>query len=129
MAKQVVAGALLKCSKGTAPSVLAVLPWARVTVEARSAATVRDFLPILNIKPFLLCRSRANPAVAVASAANAGVLTPMPCVPIALKPWSSGASSVRIGGAAALDNRSKCKCLWRGNITVKCAGTTRTMVP
>lgn len=129
MPKQVVAGALLKCSKGTAPSVLAVLPLARVTVEERAAATVRDFLPLVNIKPFLLCRSRMNPAVAAASAANAGVLTPMPCLPLALKPWSSGASSVRIGGAAALDNRSKCKCAWRGSITVKCAGTTRTVVP
>jgi len=129
MAKQVVAGAMLKCSKGTGRSVLKVLPLARVTVEERAAATVRDFLPFVNIKPFLLCRSRRNPLVAAASAANGGVLTPAKCLPVTLKPWSTGASSVLIGGAAALDNRSKCKCLWRGNITVKSAGTTKTMVP
>ena len=40
MSQQVVAGAMMKCSFGLAPSVLSVLPEARVVVEGRPAASI-----------------------------------------------------------------------------------------
>ena len=60
MAIQVVSGAMMKCSYGVAPSSLNVLPINRVMAGA-PAANVMDMVPMLNIPPFGMCQSMANP--------------------------------------------------------------------
>ena len=90
---QVVATATMMCSFGLAPSVLNVLPINRVTVEGRPAANIMDHQPILNIPPFGMCTSLANPTVAAATAAALGTLTPMPCVPVTVAPWVPGSGA------------------------------------
>ena len=80
------ATAMLQCSFGVAPSTLVVLPLARVLVEGKPAAAVTDMLPGVNIPPFGMCTSLANPMVAAATAAALGVLTPMPCIPATVGP-------------------------------------------
>ena len=74
MPQPVVAGAQLTCSFGAAPSALVVLPEARVLIEGRPAANIMDHEPLVNIPTFGMCTSAANPAVAAATAADAGIV-------------------------------------------------------
>ena len=129
MANQVKMGAVLQCSFGAAPSSLVVLPINRVLAEGPPAANIMDHKPMINIMPFGVCSSLANPSVAAATAAAMGALTPMPCVPMTMSPWVTGAPTVLIANIPALNNTSKCMCNWAGVISINFAGTTRTMIP
>ncbi|HEY1611767.1 MAG TPA: DUF4280 domain-containing protein [Paraburkholderia sp.] len=129
MGIQVVAGALLKCSFGVAPSALDVLPATGVTVGGMPAATIMDNVPMLNVMPFGMCNCPANPEVIAATAAALGVPTPMPCVPVTVAPWVPGAPTVMLGGMPALDNSSMLMCAWGGVIEINDAGQFATMIP
>ena len=129
MPNQVSMGALMTCTFGAAPSALVVLPLNKVLAEGPPAANIMDHIPMVNILPFGVCTSMANPMVAAASAAAMGVLVPMPCIPGTTAPWMPGAPTVLIANMPALDNVSKCLCLWGGMIAFSSAGTTKTMIP
>ena len=129
MPNQVSMGATMTCSFGAAPSALAVLPKNKVLCEGPPAANIMDHVPIVNIAPFGMCSSPANPTVAAATAAAMGVLTPMPCVPATSAPWVPGAPTVLIANMPALDNVSKCMCNWGGVIGFANSATTKTQVP
>src|ERR1700712_5456652 len=126
MPVQVVSGAVLSCTFGVAPSTLTVLPVNRVTCSKMPAATIMDYAPMVNIAPFGVCISIANPQVAAATAAALGVLTPQPCIPATVSPWVPGAVTVAIAGQPALDNVSTCMCMWAGVITVVSPGQEHT---
>ena len=128
MGVQVCAGAMLKCSFGIAPSSLMVIPQNK-TFATAPAANIMDNKPMVNIMPFGMCQSLANPTVAAATAAAMGVLTPMPCIPNTPAPWVPGAPTVLIGNMPALNNSSKLMCIWGGVIEVMNPGQTQTMVP
>jgi hypothetical protein len=128
MGMQVCAGAMLQCSFGMAPSTLVVLPENQVLTGA-PAANIMDNKPNVNIPPFGMCSSLANPAVAAATAAALGVLTPMPCVPATTAPWIVGAPTVLIGNMPALDNNSKLICMWAGVIQVVAPGQFTVQIP
>ncbi|MBI3785995.1 MAG: DUF4280 domain-containing protein [Deltaproteobacteria bacterium] len=120
-------GASLQCSFGAAPSSLIVaLPM--VTAEGPPAANITDHVPIMNIPPFGMCSSPANPTVATATTAAAGVLTPMPCVPVVPAPWAPGSATVMLRNMPALNQTCQCMCAWGGVIAIVNAGTTKTMV-
>lgn len=87
MALAVCGGAMLQCSFGMAPSSLMVLPQNKVT-NVMGLANIMDNKPMVNIMPFGMCSSMANPTVASATAAALGVLTPMPCIPVIPGPWA-----------------------------------------
>lgn len=123
MPKLVVGGAMLECSEGMAPGTLTVLPLGRVAAGVLPAATVMDNKPTVNVAPFGMCKTQANPQVAAATAAAMGALTPMPCVPVITAPWSPGASVTTFDDKAALTSDSKCSCAWSGSITVKDPGS------
>jgi hypothetical protein len=129
MASQVSMGAMMTCTMGAAPSSLMVLPVNKVLCEGPPAANIMDHKPMVNILPFGMCMSPANPMVAAATAAALGVLTPMPCIPATSSPWIVGAPTVLIGGMPALDNISKCMCNWAGVIMFSTPGTVKTMIP
>ena len=129
MPMQVVNGAQLVCSFGTAPSNLVVLPVNRVFSGAEPAANIMDHIPMVNIMPFAMCTSPANPQVAAATAAAFGVLTPQPCIPATLSPWTPGALTVQIANQPALDNISVCLCNWAGVVTVADPGQMSEMIP
>lgn len=130
MAIQVCMGATLQCTFGVAPSALIVIPQGPpVTATGPLAATIMDHKPIANIPPFGLCSSLANPTVAAATAAALGVLTPMPCVPATTAPWAPGSPTVLINNAPALNNTSKCMCLWAGVISIVNPGQTVVQIP
>lgn len=122
-------GAQLKCSFGMAPSVFTVLPVAMVNGHNVPAATIMDNKPMVNIMPFGMCQSLANPTVASATAAASGALTPMPCIPMTTAPWVPGAPTVMIGNKPALSASSTCMCNWAGVITVVSPGQVTINVP
>ncbi len=122
MANLVCSGASLSCSYGTATSTLVVLPTNEVNTDSMPAATVNDYIPLLNIMTFGECSSTTNPAVIAATAAASGVQTPAPCVPCTVTPWSPGIADVSINGMSALDDGSTCDCMWSGSISISDAG-------
>ncbi len=128
MALQVCMGAAMQCSFGVAPSTLVVLP-DKLVLTGTPAANIMDGKPIVNVPPFGMCSSIANPTVAAATAAALGVLTPMPCVPLTPAPWAPGAPTLLIGGMPALDSASKLMCNWGGVIQIVSAGQTTVEIP
>ncbi|MDP9074554.1 MAG: DUF4280 domain-containing protein [Actinomycetota bacterium] len=119
--------ASLLCSFGMAPSTLNVLPIKRVMVEGKPAACIMDHVPFLNIPPFGMCMSLANPTVAAATAAALGVLTPMPCIPATPAPWVPPAAQTLVGGMPALTAGATCNCMWAGVITITFPGSVQTL--
>jgi hypothetical protein len=126
----VVNGALMMCSFGVAPSSLMVIPQGPpVMAGGPPAATIMDSKPMVNILPFAMCNSIANPTVAAATTAAFGVLTPMPCVPMTAAPWVPGSPTVLINNFPALNDSSKCICNWGGVISINLAGQFTIQVP
>lgn len=123
----VTGNAVLTCTFGAAPSMLQVLPANHVLVDM-PAANIVDEIPLLNILPFGVCTSLANPTVAAATAAALGVLTPMPCIPVTVAPWVAGAPTVLIGNMPALSSDSKLMCCWGGCISISFAGQVKVML-
>lgn len=121
-------GAMLMCSFGTAPSSLTVLPKNKV-LGPMPYANSMDHVPLVNIMPFGLCTSLANPTVAAATAAALGVLTPMPCIPATSAPWVPGSPTVLLALMPALNNSSKLMCNWAGVISVTFPGQAQVMIP
>jgi Domain of unknown function (DUF4280) len=118
----------LTCTMGVAPSVLQVLPMNLVTCGGMNAANIMDFVPMENIMPFGMCMSPANPEVAAATAAAMGVLTPMPCIPNTVAPWTPGSATVTLGEMPLLDSTSMCMCMWAGVISITMPGQMTTSV-
>ena len=129
MPMQVCMGATMMCTMGMAPSSLVVLPVNRVMTDEVPDANIMDHIPLVNIMPFGMCMSPANPMVAAATAAAMGVLTPMPCIPATVSPWVPGAPTVMLGDMPTLDNTSMLMCMWAGVITFVTPGEFTVMVP
>ena len=121
-------GGLMMCTFGAAPSTFNATPKTMMT-GTMVAGNIMDHVPMLNIPPFGVCMSLANPTVAAATAAALGVLTPMPCVPAPPAPWVPGAPTVMVCNAPALDNVSKLMCIWGGVISFTMPGQMTEMIP
>lgn len=129
MALHVCNTASLQCSFGAAPGTLMVLPENQCITSNQPAATIMDFKPMVNILPFGVCSSMANPMVAAATAAALGVLTPQPCIPVIPAPWVPGAPTVLLGNFPVLNNTSKLMCAYGGVIQILVPGQMTEMVP
>ncbi|QMV14483.1 DUF4280 domain-containing protein [Vibrio spartinae] len=121
MAQAVAMGAVLQCSCGMTPSTMIVTPENKV-MQNTPMANIMDHIPFKNILPFGLCNSLANPAVAAATAAAFGVLTPMPCVPSIPAPWIPSAPTVLLANKPILTDSCKVMCMWAGVISVTSPG-------
>ena len=110
--------ATLKCTFGMAPSKLVILPDKRVMLAGKPMATIMDSKPMVNIMPFGMCQSLANPTVASATSAAMGVLTPMPCIPNTPFPWVGGKMEYLVGNMPALKKSCTCQCMWAGVISI-----------
>ena len=128
MAMHTCSGAMMKCEMGAAPSTFNATP-KMVMTGNKPAGNIMDFVPIMNIPPFGMCKSPANPTVAAATAAALGVLTPMPCVPMTVAPWAPGAPTVLVAGMPALNDSSKLVCIWGGMISFTNPGQTTETIP
>ena len=114
MAFPVVATALCQCTFGVAPCPLPVSSQQTVSTANMPQATIMDNRP----PTFGMCSCMGNPAVASATAAAYGVLTPMPCAPVIAAPWAPGAPTVLICGKPLLNNSSKLMCSYGSVISI-----------
>lgn len=128
MPLQTCSGATLRCSFGVAPSELRVLPVNRVVTNAQPDANIGDHIPLVNILPFGMCFSEANPEVIAATIAALGVPTPMPCIPATPAPWIPGAVNIILGNLPSLSSDSKLMCLWAGVISIIQPGEETVMI-
>jgi hypothetical protein len=129
MPNPVVMGDNLTCSFGVAPAPINVLPINQVNTTSKSMANIMDHKPFVNIVPFGVCSSLANPTTAALTAAALGVLTPGPCVPVTPTPWVPGSSSVMVKNMPALNSTSKCNCVYGGVISVMVATAVSVTIP
>ncbi|MCX4304488.1 MAG: DUF4280 domain-containing protein [Acetatifactor sp.] len=108
-------GTMLKCSFGSAPAPLMVLPDKKVN-SMFPVAVSADHVPFLNILPFGMCSNPANPMVMAATAAAMGALTPVPCIPCTAEAWSGACGKVKVKGKPALNMDARLNCLYGGSI-------------
>lgn len=127
MGQQVCTGAMTQCTFGMMPGSLMVLP-VNLVMTGAPAANIMDNKPMVNVLPFGMCQSMANPMVAAATAAAMGALVPMPCIPVTAAPWMPGSPTVLIGNMPALNNSSKLMCNWGGIISINVPGQFTVMV-
>lgn len=114
MANPVVSEVVCMCSFGAVPCPLPVFSQETVMTCEMLQATVMD----KELPTFGMCINPANPAVAAATAAAWGVLTPAPCVPVLPEPWEPGAPTVLVCGQPLLNNMSELMCAYGGLIQV-----------
>jgi len=122
----VCSGAKIRCTMGTGVASLTVLPTRTVLLTGKPQANVSDTKPIANIGSCGNCRSLAYEPTAAATAANEGVLTPMPCVPGTGTPWSPGKLDYLVQGPPALLKSDHCQCAYGGTISLINDGQTST---
>lgn len=121
--------ALTKCMWGVAPSVYLTLPIHREITFIMPAATMLDTFPFLNMMPFILCQSKANPMVIAIMIASLGSVQVAPCIPMTFIPWVPPVPTVLIDNMPAINNNAKAMCLWAGQIQIMFPGQVTTMVP
>lgn len=114
----VCSGAMMRCTMGTSPAKLTVLPVRTVNLTGPPMANISDHKSMVNLAPFGLCRSLGFPATASATAAAHGHLTPMPCMHNTPAPWMGGKMDYLIKGQPALLKSCKCQCMWGGTISL-----------
>ena len=122
MSQFVCSTANVQCIWGDGPQSLTITPQNRVNLNNKPMATIMDMKPMANIPCFGMCKSLANPAVASATSAALGVLTPQPCMPVITGPWAPGNPKVLIRKQPALMVTDKCMCAWAGVIQITSTG-------
>ena len=128
MGIHVCTGAMMMCSFGAAPSTFSATP-KMIKTANMDAGNIMDNKPVMNIPPFGVCMSMANPQVAAATAAALGVLTPMPCMPVIAAPWAPGSPTVMVSNQPGLNESSKLMCNWAGVISISYPGQVTEMIP
>lgn len=125
----VVTGAQLMCPFGTAPGNFSATTKPTVKAQGKPAGTIKDTAAMMNIAPFGMCTSLANPQVAAATAAALGVLTPQPCMPTAAGTWTPVSPKVLIGGVPCLATGAVCVCAnGMGTIQITNPGQAKVIV-
>lgn len=126
MAISVVQSAMCQCSMGAAPTPLNILP-INMVFATTPLASISDCVPFLNIMPFGVCTSMANPSTAALTAAAFGVLTPGPCIPTPAGTWIPGCPNVLLKSGPSVTNNCKLICAFGGVIQIVSPGQTSVM--
>lgn len=111
-------GSMVQCPFGVAPTPLVFLPTSMVFGPSGPMGTIIDFVPFLNIIPFGVCKSLANPMTAALTAAAFGVLTPGPCIPVPVGTWLPAKPTVITKLGPIINNSSKIICAYGGTIQI-----------
>ena len=123
----VVSGAACLCTMGTSPGQINATNQMTIRVGGKPAASIADSAPLSNVGSCGMCTSLANPAVAAATAAALGVLTPQPCVPAPAGAWVCP-GKVRVGGKPILTTDGKLNCAYGGTISIMNPGQMTTQI-
>ena len=118
MSELVTATGTCMCSFGTAPAAIRVTSQAKVLAGGKPCGTIQDAQGFVNLGPFGMCTSLANPAVASATAAALGVLTPQPCTPQIAGMFIPTKPKILISGKPCLASDCKAMCAFAGNISI-----------
>jgi hypothetical protein len=110
MALQVVHGATLVCSAGSAPCSLIVAP-PPVLGEGKPEANNADHIPGTNVPGFSAC-----------------AILGAPCAPSLPSPWTPASPNVLVRGLPAVRNIDTLKCTVGGIITVAAPGQGTVVV-
>jgi hypothetical protein len=121
MSLAVVTGASLACPFGASPGNFIATNNPMIRIGGQTAGNIMDASPNTNITSFGMCNSLANPAVAAATAAAMGVLTPQPCVPNT-QAWSPEGAMTLVGNKPMLTQGCTCMCTWGGTIQITDSG-------
>ncbi|MDR0581295.1 MAG: DUF4280 domain-containing protein [Holosporaceae bacterium] len=121
-------GAITSCPFGAAPGTLTFLPTPMVMGAAGPMGTCMDTVPFLNIAPFGVCMSMANPTTAALTAAAFGVLTPGPCIPTPAGIWIPTKPTVMAKPGPLLTSDSMLMCAFGGIIKANVPAQFTVMV-
>lgn len=103
----VMEGAILKCSIGTAASRLRVPQSHGASLQGKNQATIADHVGNVNIMPFGMC-TKTNP--------------PTPCNPSIAFQWINGKKDHQLQGEMALINTCIVPCMQGGIIKIERSG-------
>lgn len=106
--KAVCDGAVFKCTKGSAPSNLSILPIKQIFLNDKPIAVVSDTKPMVNIKPFGVCLRQQYPP---------------PCTPNISGKWDNEIKHF-ICSEPTASTKSTCKCSFGGTISIVQEGQT-----
>ena len=119
-------GAMTSCIFGIAPGSL-VLPPSTVMGTSGSLGNCSNCVPFMNVTPFGLCMSLANPITAAQTAAAFGVLTPGACIPTPAGMWLPIKPTVLSMNMPMLDSSSMLMCAFGGVIRINVPGQFTVM--
>ena len=111
MGAYVTDGATIICPFGTSPATLRVTSQMKVKMNGKPVATIQDASFPINIPGFGMCTSLTNPAVASATAAALGVLTPQPCTFSSAGTWFPTQMKVTACGKPCLTSGAQIMCM------------------
>jgi hypothetical protein len=109
MADKITETAILECDKGSIPTPLSVTSQNFCYLANKLIATENDNQPIVNIKPFGVCRLKPS-AVGY-----------LPCVPSPTA-WQKTSDKDEISGKKILTENSTCPCSTGGTIKIQDKG-------
>ena len=118
-------GATIACPFATGTSTIVSGSKTNVTTGGGIVLTMTDCQVGTNIVPFPACTNMSNPAVAAATSAALGVLTPSTCAPVIAGTWTSEKTNVNIGGSCVLTQSCQLQCGYGGTITITSPGQTK----
>lgn len=127
MGLPVVTGATILCTMGTSTGSFIATNQTTVLAEGKPVGVIMDSAPMTNIAPCGMCTSMANPAVASATSAAMGVLTPQPCVPAPAGPWICP-GTVLAENKPILTMDGKLMCSYAGNLSFVNPGQTTVII-
>ena len=112
----------LQCTMGLTPAPFIVLPDKKVVGKFLPLATMDANKPMVNIMPFGMCKSPANPVVASIIASSLGSVTQAPCIPNTVAPWIPSCMKVMVGNMPVVTQPDKLMCIWGGSISAISSG-------
>lgn len=110
----VCSGATLSCTCGVGTSELRASTRGLSYEQNRSAATVADCQPLVNIPPFAACTSTLSPQPPVGGGRA--------CAPSFATLWTSRVASIRIDGLPVLDDTATILCTYGGMVRIQSPG-------